>query len=316
MSNPLEQQLEKLYRHCRQGSKGYRIDSVKRAKEFARYIHDEYKVQNFKNIKDQHVASFVKYQQDKGNSDATIKNKLSSIRFFHDQVSNPRHQISDNKTLQEKYDFKFNKTPEIKEEVNRAWHEKEVDKAVEVATEMGREDVKDAITLAKNTGLRISEVTCMERRQAEQALKTGVMPVDRGTKGGRERVVPINTNSEREREVREVLEKRLSETERGGRLFTEYDQKAHQATRSIQDFLINNQDKFATVEGIELRGSTGDGSTNLNFHGLRYCYAQERKDELLNEHLGDRQKAAEDLSLEMGHNRTDVLRTYLAGESL
>ncbi|OWZ82742.1 integrase [Natranaerobius trueperi] len=309
MSN-LERQLEKLYRHCNQSSKGYRIQSLKQTKEFARFIHDRFKVQNFKNISDKHLVDYIQYQQEiKQNTDDTIKNKLSSIRFWHDQVNRPRHTLSDNKTLQEKYGFEFNQTPEIRKEHNRAWTEQEYRNFKNLAEKMGKDYISDAFTISREMGLRISEVTCLERRQVEYASRTGYLPVDRGTKGGKARVVPV---TEDKKEVWEVLNRKMKETSRGERLFVEEGEKAHQKTEEIQNFIYNHRSKVETEEGQLLRYYNDSGrNTNMTMHGLRYLYAQERIKNLREEYKSD-SKVADVLTQEMGHNRTEVLKTYLS----
>ena len=91
--------------------------------------------------------------------------------------------------------------------------------------------------------------------------------------------------------------------------------------KSIQNWVYNNQKHFRndsirskkTFETFKQQAEKHGykpRSKSLNFHGLRYAYAQDRYSELRKKGYND-YMAKKITSENMGHHRTDVLNIYL-----
>lgn len=298
----IEQQMDKIFRHARMGSYGTRSRYKDSCTVFVRWLAEEFRTQNLRNLQDKHLAAYVKYRQSQGKSPKTIKNDLSAIRYMHDQVSRPRYELSDNKTLQEQYNITLEKTPEVTS--NRAWTNEEYYKMIKLARRKSRHDVADVIILCRTMGLRITESVAISRAQAEKALRTGFHYVQNEAKGGRWRYVPLSP------EAKEVFERRMEKTPRGGRLFIDIEngEKTHEVANKVAEFIRQHRDEVETEEGRQIRFWNGE-SEKLTAHGLRYAYIQERLKQ--EEKKGkNRKEATRKITKEVGHNRTDVINVY------
>jgi site-specific recombinase XerD len=303
-----EVQVEKLFRHTRQGSYGTRARYQDSCMQFVRFCHEIFKLQNIRNLHDKHVAAFVKDRQQKGIDAKTIKNDLSTLRYLHDQVQKPRYTISDNKQLQQQYNIVLEKTPLVNGD--RSWTRNEYEAMKKIAMELGNQIVADCMTLARTMGLRVTEAAAVSRSQAEHALRTGIYQVKGEAKNGKHREVPLSN------EGRQIFERHLSITARGERLFIHPGEKTHQVVNRMEKFMEHHRDKVLTEEGEKQRIDQRDGSArSLTFHGLRYGYVQERMEQEITKGF-NMEQAALKVSQEVGHERTDVIKIYLGGKEL
>jgi len=304
----VEAQVLKVFRHTRMGSFGTRARYRDSCMVFARYVAQEFKLQNIRNVSDKHLVSWIQERQSQDIAAKTIKNDLCALRYLHDHVDRPRYNLSSNEELKEKHGLELDPTPVSKG--NRAWTEEEYKTMHQIAKESGRQDMADAMVLCRSMGLRITEAVAASRPQAEAALRTGTYEVRGEAKNGKWRLVPLST------EAKEVFERRLKQTERGGRLFINVDQeKTHEVVNRIEKWLYNNRDRMTTDEGRELRTWEKDGEEHINeltFHGLRYMYIQDRVNQEMDKGFS-REQAAAIVSPEFGHNRVDVINIYMAG---
>jgi site-specific recombinase XerC len=308
----IEAQVNKIFRHTRAGSYGTRARYRDSCLVFARYVAEEFKLQNIKNLSDKHLVSWVRARQDAGIAGKTIKNDLSAIRYAHDQVSQPKYEkLASNEELKEKYGLELEPTPQIKG--NRAWTIDEYNSMLDLAHREEHGNVADVMTLCHGLGLRITEAVAVSRAQAEAALRTGIYQVCGEAKNGKWRQVPL-----RSAEAREVLQRRAQETERGGRLFIDVKggEKTHEVANSIGEWIRDNRDCVTTDEGRDLRTwqdkSGREITEELTIHGLRYMYVQDRVAEEMDRGY-TRDQAAAIVSPEVGHNRIDVINVYMAG---
>ena len=79
-------QLDRIFRHNRQGSFHTKRRYYEAMKRFCAYLADVYHLQKLSNISGKHLVSYVIYLQDTGKSASTIKTDLAAIRFFHDKM--------------------------------------------------------------------------------------------------------------------------------------------------------------------------------------------------------------------------------------
>ncbi len=307
-------QMEKVFRHTRANSFGTRARYESSCKNFIDFLNENFKMKNLRNLQDKHVVAFIVYRQSAGIAPKTIKNDLGAIRYMHDLIPDVKHELSDNESLKQNFSVSLDKTPAVKG--NRAWTQGEYDSLKKIAQEVWSKGGKGAITakdvqevmiLCQSMGLRITEAVAMTRSQAEQALRTGIYQVKGEGKNGKWRQVPLSKSG------KIVLEKRIREISRGGRLFVKENEKTHAAVNRMEKFLYNNREKVVTKVGVELRTWNKDGETytnELTFHGLRYGYVQKRIQEEINKGFSIEQ-AAEKVTKEVGHERTDVIKVYL-----
>ncbi|MEK4366427.1 phage integrase N-terminal domain-containing protein [Paenibacillus sp. FSL M8-0212] len=298
----VEVQIEKIFRHTRQGSYATRDRYKDSCLMFARFCLDRFKMQNVRNIHDKHVAAFIEERLKQGIGAKTIKGDLSALRYMHDQVQRPRYDLANNQKLQEDYGLTIGTTHQVNGD--RAWTTSEYDGMMQVAKELGNSNVADCMQLSRTMGLRITEAAAVSRSQAEYALRTGVYQVKGEAKNGKHREVPLSAAG------RLVLERRMSVTSRGERLFIRPGEKTHQVVNRMQKFLEHHRDKVLTETGMQQRTDRRDGSSrSLTFHGLRYGYVQDRMGQELAKGYS-RDNAALIVSREVGHERVDVIRIY------
>jgi integrase/recombinase XerD len=310
----LEQQVQKIFKHTRTGSYGTRAKYKANSMEAAKWISQEFKLQNLKNLQDKHVAAYAKYLQSYDYQPKTIKDKLSAVRYMHDHAPQTKHTISDNRTLQQEYKFSIPKSQTIKGD--RGWTNEEYSKMQEITKGLSShtaKDYHDVSIMARTMGMRVAEATLGDRSQAEEALRTGIYHIGKEAKNGRERDVKLSP------EGRQVLEERIANTPRGGKLFVRSNEKSHQAIDRIEQFNSNHRDKVETSVGRQQRTWTDrhqeKANTNsLTVHGLRYNYIQDRVQQEMNKGF-TREQAAQIVTKEVGHNRHDVIYIYLGGKT-
>lgn len=314
MASNVEAQVAKIFKHAREGSFGTRDKYKAICRDFARHCHEKFRLNNIRNVSDKHVVSYVREMQQLALDPKTIKTKVGAIRYMHDRIDRPRYrELSDNRQLQEKYDIRFEKVKAVNG--NRAWTSQEYEKMQQISGQMAKsgryeetaQNVSDCMTLARTMGLRVAEAACARRSQAEQALRTGVYHVGKEAKNGRPREVPLSP------EARKVFERRMAVTDRGNRLFVKPGDQAHKVINRMEKFIERHREKVVTTTGIEKRVDLRDGSAReLTFHGLRYNYVQQRMGEEISKGR-IWEVAAEIVTQEIGHNRTQVLKIYEAG---
>jgi len=298
----IEVQVEKIFKHTRQGSFATRDRYKDSCLMFVRFCVERFKMQNIRNLSDKHLAEFIKSRLKEGIEPKTIKGDLSALRYMHDQVQKPRYVLSDNKHLQEKYEITIGKTSQVNGD--RSWTTTEYEEMVRIAQEMGNSNVADCLTLARTMGMRVTEAAAVSRAQAEYALRTGVYQIKGEAKNGKHREVALSVAG------RHVFMNRLRQTDRGSRLFIRTGEKTHQVVNRMEKFVQHHRDKVLTQEGVSQRLDRRDGSArSLTFHGLRYSYVQERMKQELEKGYS-RDNASLIVSREVGHERIDVIKIY------
>ena len=248
-------QLEKLRKHNRQGSIKTKERYYQAMQRFCRFLADEWRLQKLSNIAPKHFEAYAEHLKETGKSPATIKTDLAGIRFFHDLISNPRHELPDNNQLglQRRKFLGFDRT----------WSQQEFDLMLSIATELLHEDYVCAMCLAYYAGLRIHECCRIDTATAERAVKTGFLDVK--GKNGKPRTVPVDNF------VKIILEKQLKSTERGQKLLVPVGVPTHIYIKQLQKFINYHRDKLPSRENKE----------RLTFHGLRHSYAQRTYSELI-----------------------------------
>jgi integrase/recombinase XerD len=278
----LEAQVDKIYRHARQGSIVTRREYRKCMMRFVRWLEKRYNTQNIRNTSNKHLAAYAADLLDNGKQPSYVMKNLSAIRYYHDQVSNPRYQLErDNAKLG---------VPKRVPPGDRAWSDAEYDRLCSIAVESDNVWIKDVLTLQLELGLRIHEVIRLDTVAVERAMRDNHLAVK--GKGGKERITITLTLA-----ARQALENARARVKRGAKLFVPAEVQAHQVIKIVQDFIRDN--RF-------LR--TGE---QLTSHGLRYNYAQQQFNDLTQQGVSQ-PEAEKKIAREMGHERRRVTRGYLA----
>lgn len=281
----LEVQVDKLFKHSRQGSYKTRERYNAGTKKFCKFLAENFQSKKFANVEDKHIKAYVDYMQTKQLSASTIKTELSAIRFAHHMVSEPRCQtLAGNEVYDlEKRNFGG---------VDRTWTEKEYKGMVDKAFATGNGRVGYALQLARNEGLRVHEIFKIDRSMAEKAIRTGELTIK--GKGGKERTVPITDATKNN------LKDAMQEINRGNKLFVNANEKTHLVIKETQNFIYNH------------RNSCTDrtNGTTITIHGLRHTWAQEKYNEFIQKGHTE-YWAREHVSRLLGHERDDVTRIYL-----
>lgn len=158
------------------------------------------------------------------------------------------------------------------------------------------------LTLARHFGLRVQEVLMLKPNRCESP--PGYILLTDGTKGGRPRIIPIETP-----EQRQALEdaKAIAIKHPRGLLMAKPGQTLHQAIRYF-------------YRQMEKAGVTKEDK-GISAHGLRHGYACRSYQKLTGElppvmggkvvdpHLD--KKARMEISQRLGHGRTDVVSAYI-----
>ena len=294
----LVNQVEAIYKHSNEKSFKTRARYFEATKRFCKFLADNYRLQNFKNVEDRHFKAYVEHLKD-NNAAATIQSDLSGIRYFH-RKSGSKNRLSPNSKLE---------LPKRATGVkNRAWLSSEIKSIRQLAAQTGRQDVIIAIDFAYEFGLRLEEICTLRVEYLISALKTGQLVI-RG-KGGQTRAIDLSAKQ------RSIIIKCLDYARCSGRYPRDYlisgSEKGGvtREMRSLQNWMSYNRKHFIDENRTEL---SEDGkkkrSETISWHGLRHTYAQRTYVEALQERP---KKARKIVSENLGHHRTEVTRIYLA----
>jgi site-specific recombinase XerD len=277
-------QAEKLFRHSRQNSYKTRERYREAFERFLRYLADEYRLQKLANISGRHLSEYIDNMQERGLSASTVKTDLAAIRFWHDQIPNARYNLPPNDEF-ELERRKFGVT-------DWKWSSAEFNKMLVRCFESNREDYEACIIIARYAGLRLHEVMRIDTAAARAALKNDYLTVK--GKNGLIRSVPINYT------IRTEFEKFLKIVPPGRKFFVPDGKDTHIAMKELQNFIAGHR---KTVQD-------SDSARPMTFHGLRHNFAYESYQKLISDGKSN-YEAEKQISLWMGHKRTEITRIYL-----
>lgn len=218
----LMSQAEKLRRHNRQLAYKSRERYFDAYTRFLRYLAYEYHTQKISNISGKHLEAYVRYMQNKSLAAATIKTELAAIRFWHDQIPNPRFKLPSN----ESFDLERRKFGDV----DRTWSRDEYKGLVRIALEAGRDDYAACIILAWELGLRVHEIMRIDTAIARDTIKNSVLTIK--GKGGKVRRIPTN-----EKKAIDELRRFLGSVPAGEKLFVPKGKDTHIAIKELPNFI-------------------------------------------------------------------------------
>lgn len=283
----LNYQLKQLSRHCREGSYATQNKRERMLTLMANQLYAlGYRGMTARSLKPKHVEALVKHWFTEGLSVGTIKNRMAAIRWWARKVDKQNVVARAN----EHYGI-----PDRRFVTNESKAKTVTGEQLERVRD---EHVRMSLELQQAFGLR-----------REEAMKIQPMVADQGdhlflkgswTKGGRERIVPIRTEAQRE-----VLNRARRLAGRG----------------SLIPSNRNYVHQMRVYEGNTRRAGLH------HMHGLRHAYAQNRYEELtgwscpaaggllakdLTPELREADREARlTISRELGHEREAVVGAYI-----
>ena len=282
------------------GSFGTRIRYDDGYTRFLAFVDENFHIQKLANIKDKHVYAYVEYLKNSGAKPTTIRTELCAILYFH-KLTGSRNQLPENNKLH----LANRETGTI----NRAWLPEEIEKALKVADQTERVDVKFGIKTAWLFGLRIHEAAKLRVEDISRAIQYGELMVK--GKGGFVRSIRIHNKAQEELLAEILAYAKENKLEKGDRVvaasrFTGVGKEIS----SLKAWVYNHRHRFTVENRISLV-STGekDRSDKLTFHGLRYTYTQDYSKHL---RLMGTPNAARKLSESLGHHRESITQIYMA----
>lgn len=244
---------------------------------------------NAHDIKGRHVNALLRAWRADGVTDATIKNRMSAIRWWAEKVNNPK-AVKSNAELgiaNRQYITNTNKSINF-DQVDFSKLDQHVAHSLRL---------QDAFGLRREESMKFQIEYALNGRDIETATEINIK--GSWAKGGRDRVIPITNELQRDT-LRAVA--RLAG--RGSLIPANKSYKAHLATFEAQTH------------------SQGIGRT----HGLRHGYAQRRYKEIMGftcpavgggtRRLTDKERARDHyarllISNELGHNRIEITSVYI-----
>jgi site-specific recombinase XerD len=272
------------------------------AREIARYFHrgtalenrietvlntlrDEIGIKSLKKLDQEVVRAYVDHLKGKVEagelSKKTAENYLSAfnriIEYINERLGRNLETVSPREVGLSRGSFTF---------VDRAVSQETHEKFVSFLTQ--KEDIRaqaliHSVTLQREFGLRLRESLAIKTETIERALSTGTLHLGRedGTKNGREREIPIQTESQRE-----ALEKALD-------FMKQNDLFSLAPTTTLRE-----QYNFAYEVKKQFEAETKE---RFNYHGERHAFAQR----LISEGV-DRST----VSAWLGHGREEITKVY------
>ena len=254
-----------------------------------------YKLEDPRGLKPKHVQALVQHWEATGKAASTIQNMVSALRTFAVWIG---------KAGMVKDTASYASSPErvkvtTSATESKAWSDNEVGIAETIAN-VGARDSRVAmqLRLCLAFGLRRKEAVMLRPHRADKGM---YLAVTDGTKGGRDRVVPINSASKRE-------------TLDAAKAFVGPVLDAHMGGGQTLKQALNRFSNVLHRSGVNLRmlGVTG--------HGLRHEYLNGRYEEISGEKSPVRGGARPDkhteaharaaVAEEAGHTRSSITSAY------
>ncbi len=290
-------ELRRLCERNRDGSYGTQEKRIRSLQAIANSLDDAgYRKMGAQSLKPKHVEALVARWKEQGLTAGTIKNYMTSLRWWSEKIGKQAVIARDN----DHYG--------IERRVYVTGKDRSVDIESKTLREIKDSFVRMSVELQRAFGLRREEAIKFQPAYAMLSLERGCIQLkDTWTKGGKHREIPL-TESRREYQM-DVLRRALALAGKGS--------------------LIPTSKKYVDQLRVYERRTADAGLSKL--HGLRHAYAQSRYQELTgwqcpakggpgSDHLTPREKEIDRLarlriSKELGHERIQIVAVYLGGKS-
>lgn len=260
-----------------------------------------YKLEDPTNLREKHVSALIEKWEEEGLSSATLQNRISILRVFAEWIGKPGMVKASEKYVENPLSVKRQYV--AREDKSWSTNGIDIDKAIRAISEY---DVYCGVQvkLIHAFGLRRKEGVMIKPLRAD---KGHYLLVTDGTKGGRDRVVPIETEHQKQ-----MLAEAQALAGKNAGFITDRQLDLKQAMRRLTYVM----EKFGLTK--EQAGVT--------LHGLRHQFANDslerkgfispvRKAAGQAEGIGETDKEAEKLaklavSEELGHSRESITGAY------
>ncbi|MBT8763088.1 integrase domain-containing protein [Desulfohalobiaceae bacterium Ax17] len=225
------------------------------AQRFVQQLRENgYGVQKWENVNNKHVASVVDAWREKGLSDKTIKEYLAGVRAVASAYGNDKISSSN-------ADFGLERGTSSPTNIDKSANEqvyREVVEKLANSSDINEQRLSVQIEYMRELGLRHEEARKLDALHAERQYSPSgqeYIKITDGTKGGKERWVPVSA-------------KAAQALERGAALQKEY------GTKNLMDPRMSERqwERFAYKTARSAGMTRENGCT---FHGLRHSFAQE-----------------------------------------
>lgn len=293
----LEYQFNQLCNKHREGSHATQANRRSMLQLFAEQLaKNGYNIESMSpsDLKGRHVNKLLEQWRKDGVSTGTIKNRMTTIRWWAEKVNNPGAVKSNDTYKIEKRVYVTNKNKSV------SLRDLDLSKVNENIAQSLR--LQDAFGLRREESMKFQPVFALDGQTIENAKYIRLK--DSWTKGGRPRTIPLSNEKQRQ-ELRHAYVLALKNG--GSMIPKEKSYKAHKSS-------------FETITH-----ALGVGQT----HGLRHGYAQTRYRELMGFDCpavgGSRSLSVDELvkdkeirmliSEELGHSRINITSVYLGSWS-
>ena len=293
----LENQFNQLCNKHREGSHATQANRRSMLQLFAEQLaKNGYNIESMSpsDLKGRHVNKLLEQWRKDGVSTGTIKNRMTTIRWWAEKVNNPGAVKSNDTYKIEKRVYVTNENKSV------SLRDLDLSKVNENIAQSLR--LQDAFGLRREESMKFQPVFALDGQTIENAKYIRLK--DSWTKGGRPRTIPLSNEKQRQ-ELRHAYVLALKNG--GSMIPKEKSYKAHKSS-------------FETITH-----ALGVGQT----HGLRHGYAQTRYRELMGFDCpavgGSRSLSVDELvkdkeirmliSEELGHGRIGVTSIYLGSWS-
>jgi site-specific recombinase XerD len=183
MNNNLRNQFDKLKRLDNTGSYTTKRTYRQAMGQFLDCCSEHFNAQNIKNLTDKHIRYFVEEQLDNGVSQRTLQKQIAGIKHFF-ILANAKFTVTNRQLgiAGRKY------------QVLQGVSTTEYQRALALCAAKGKAFEGLAAKAMYTLGLRSNEVVNLRYGSLRVAIKTGVLLVEHGTKGGRKRSLNLTTD--------------------------------------------------------------------------------------------------------------------------
>lgn len=302
----LNYQLKELTQHNRDGSFQTQNNRSRMLQLFANQLHElGFRNLGKRGLKEKHVEALVSKWQVANLSTGTIKNRMAIMRWWAQKIGKPSIIPKHNKLNKNSGDARdlgianrvySNNSENKAKDLDNAKLNQVTDKRIQVVLGLQRE-----FGLRKEEALKFRPYQCIKGTQEDKIH----LKFKAGTKGGKERTVPLSNNPEHRNRQLAILKLAKQFAGNGSMIPANQSYKQGETAYRYQ----------CQKAGLD------------NNHGLRHAYAQERYHQITgwlppkaggptSKQLSPQEKESDSqarliISKELGHEREQITVSYL-----
>ncbi len=291
MNNNLNNQFNKLIKLDRTGSYQTKKSYRQAMGQFLNCCSDHFRSQNIRNLTDKHIKWFIEEQLNNSVSQRTLQKQVAGIKHFlciagaKFTVTNHQLGISGRKY-----------------QVLQGVSEWEYHRALALCAAKGKAFEALAIKAMRSLGYRSNEVVNLRYGSLRDAIRTGAIVIEHGTKGGRKRSLTLTANQLAI--VKELEASRLNPdgSTNSDKVFCSRQKGAVQSQKSrLHNFFTNYGKQIADPGRVD----------SLSCHSFRRAAAQTVYDRVRATKSDREAMAAVKAFLGHGDNRPDIDALYV-----